>query len=230
MTPGSQQIFKTRSVFDERSAQWESNYAPGGRMSSRVGRFVEELRSLVPAPACILDFGCGTGQIAQALAAEGWKVLGCDISRGMLERAPRSGSANWVQVDAQTAPALPFADASFDAVIASSVYEYVAAPADSFRELARILRPGGWILFSVPDLRHPVIWKEALQRLVVSLWPFGWLVARTRWRMSADSLRLSINRRSLAWWQAILAGTGFAARPPGRCQNPLALIVAQKKT
>ena len=55
---------------------------------------------------------------------------------------------------------LPFASASFDAVVAASVLEYVGSPAAVLGECARVLRPGGVMLCTVPDLTHPVRWLE----------------------------------------------------------------------
>ena len=110
----------------------------------------------------MLDLGCGTGELARHLAAAGLRVTGCDISAEMLARLPRpipTGAVEWVPLDPgwQT---LPFESASFDAVVAASVLEYVDEPAAVLRECARVLRPGGVVLCTVPDLTHPVRWLE----------------------------------------------------------------------
>lgn len=225
----SRQTFETLAAFDEKSTQWDQNYAPDGRMSARIGRFVGELREHVPPPAQVLDFGCGTGQIARALAKAGWEVTGCDISKGMLDHAPKSG-VRWVELDAAAAPALPFADAAFEAVIASSVLEYLSDPAVSLLELARVIRPGGWILFTVPNLRHPLIWREELIRFGISLGPLWFILRRSRWRVPATCLRVSVNRHSFRWWQGLLVRSGFEPTPSGRCEGPLSLLAAQRTT
>ena len=225
----SRQTIETRAVFDEKSTKWDENYAPDGRMSARIGRFVEQLRKHVPPPAPVLDFGCGTGQIARALAKLGWEVTGCDISKGMLEHASKD-DVRWVELDAASAPALPFADAAFEAVIASSVLEYVSDPAASLLELARLIRPGGWILFTVPDLRHPLIWREELIRFGIRFAPLWSILRRSRWRVPAASLRVSINRHSLRWWQGLLVQSGFKPMPFRRRESPLALLAAQRRT
>ena len=50
-------------------------------------------------------------------------------------------------------------------MVASSVLEYVSSPAVVLAECARVLRPGGVMLCTVPDLTHPVRWLEGLARL-----------------------------------------------------------------
>ena len=94
-------------------------------------------------------------------------MTGCDISRQMLLRATRDrgGCAGWVQLEPEWRR-LPFASAAFDVVVTASVLEYVAEPAAALRECARVLRPGGVVLYTVPDLRHPIRWAEwCAQRL-----------------------------------------------------------------
>ncbi len=110
----------------------------------------------------MLDLGCGTGELARHLAASGLRVTGCDISANMLNQAAAAdaaGAAGWVPLQPGW-QALPFAPASFDAVVAASVLEYVGSPAAVLGECARVLRPGGVMLCTVPDLAHPVRWLE----------------------------------------------------------------------
>ena len=105
----------------------------------------------------MLDLGCGTGELARHLAGAGLRVTGCDISANMLGQAAAAdpaGAAEWIQLDPDWRT-LPFATASFDAVVAASVLEYVGSPAAVLRECARVLRPGGVLLCTVPDPRAP---------------------------------------------------------------------------
>ena len=112
------------------------------------------------------------------------RVTGCDISAEMLARAAAGdpgGAVEWVELDPRW-QRLPFESATFDAVVAASVLEYVDEPAAVLRECARVLRPGGIVLCTVPDLTHPVRWLEWLAGLAARLplaraaggrWP-GW--------------------------------------------------------
>jgi SAM-dependent methyltransferase len=87
----------------------------------------------------LLDVGGGTGNYAAALRDDGWKPVVCDRSPDMLARAAAKGLET-VEADAQQ---LPFADASFDAVICVSMLHHVDDRSRALTEQRRVLRPGG---------------------------------------------------------------------------------------
>src|ERR1700757_5038637 len=99
----------------------------------------------------ILDAGCGTGSILKQLGNAA-KNVGVDLSPEAVSFCRRRGLNNVHQADIC---ALPFANASFDAVICSSVlyHQWVKDPAVAVRELHRVLRPEGLLLLNVPALR-----------------------------------------------------------------------------
>lgn len=89
----------------------------------------------------VLDACCGTGDLALACLRAGGHVTGLDFSPRMLERARiKAPSIRWVQGDLL---ALPFADESFDAATVGFGVRNVADLDAAFRELRRVLRPGG---------------------------------------------------------------------------------------
>lgn len=89
----------------------------------------------------VLDACCGTGDLALACARAGGRVTGLDFSERMLERARRKGpELEWVQGDLL---ALPFEDGAFDAVTVGFGVRNVEDVARAFRELRRVLEPGG---------------------------------------------------------------------------------------
>lgn len=87
----------------------------------------------------LLDIGGGTGNYAQALAAEGWRALVVDRSPQMLLHAQAKNLAT-THADATE---LPFADESFDAVMLVSMIHHVDEPERALAEARRVLRPGG---------------------------------------------------------------------------------------
>jgi demethylmenaquinone methyltransferase/2-methoxy-6-polyprenyl-1,4-benzoquinol methylase len=89
----------------------------------------------------VLDACCGTGDLALACARMGGRVTGLDFSERMLERArQKAPEIEWVHGDLL---ALPFAEAAFDAATVGFGVRNVADLEAGFRELRRVLRPGG---------------------------------------------------------------------------------------
>jgi 2-polyprenyl-6-hydroxyphenyl methylase/3-demethylubiquinone-9 3-methyltransferase len=88
----------------------------------------------------VLDLGCGQGRFGRQLAARGARVVGLDPSSAMLRRGP-SGLPRVLG----SARRLPFAEGSFDAVVAIEVFEHVPAALlpRALDEARRVLRPGG---------------------------------------------------------------------------------------
>jgi 2-polyprenyl-6-hydroxyphenyl methylase / 3-demethylubiquinone-9 3-methyltransferase len=121
----------------------------------------------------VLDAGCGGGLVARELAAAGAEVVGVDRSLGSLgvarravgrrgpdpEGVPRSmGSFRPAQGRLER---LPFADGSFDAVVAADVLEHLPDLPAAVAELARVLAPGGSFLFDTVN-RTPWSWFTAV--------------------------------------------------------------------
>ncbi|MGW3343969.1 class I SAM-dependent methyltransferase [Nonomuraea rubra] len=106
----------------------------------------------------VLEIGCGAAQCARWLAGQGARVAAFDISHRQLRHSQRLDLDTGVRVPVVQADAevLPFAGGAFD--VACSAYgalPFVADPAAVFREVRRVLRPGGLFVFSVS---HPIRW------------------------------------------------------------------------
>lgn len=100
----------------------------------------------------ILDVGCGDGQISRMMAASGAQVFGVDPTWNQIRVArERGGGASYARA---TADELPFATASFDAVVACLVFEHIDAVDEAIAEVARVVRPGGRFCFF---LNHPLL-------------------------------------------------------------------------
>jgi len=209
-------------LFEAKAVTWPAKYAPDGPLADRLASLSAAVSRYAQAGDRVLDLGCGTGELTRALATAGLRVAGCDISRQMLLRAPREcgGCAGWVQL----APGwrrLPFASSAFDMVVAASVLEYVAEPAAVLRECARMLRPGGVVLYTVPDLRHPVRWAEGCaQRLARVMGGLPVDGRQSRWNGYHAYLRASSQRHRFRWW---LAASRLAGLRPVPCQADAAL-------
>jgi SAM-dependent methyltransferase len=133
------------------------------------------VRALAQAPpARILDVGCGTGRLAHRLAREyaDARVVGCDFSRGMLRQArARSASLALAHGDAER---LPFADASFDAVVSTEAFHWFPDPDAALAAFHRVLAPGGRLLLACVNPSFELLSRASR---VVSRWagePLRW--------------------------------------------------------
>jgi len=125
-----------------------------------------------------LDAGCGSGRLTRMLAARGCEVIGVDASPAMvrvaadLGRTTVGGQSQTEFRLVDTIEELDWPDASLDGVLCSSVMEYLDAPEQSLLEFARVLRPGGLLLVSVPN-RASLVRRvqKVCYRLTCGSWP-----------------------------------------------------------
>ncbi|EFC86156.1 class I SAM-dependent methyltransferase [Parafrankia sp. EUN1f] len=114
----------------------------------------------VPGKALVLDLGCGAGRHSFEALRQGARVIALDYSADEVagvnamfgamaaeDQVPPGGQAAAVRGDALS---LPFADGTFDRIIAAEVLEHLPADAGAIAELARVLRPGGLAAVTVP--------------------------------------------------------------------------------
>jgi SAM-dependent methyltransferase len=111
-------------------------------------------RVVAAAPGRVLEVAAGTGVVTRAmreLLPASTTIVATDLNPAMLETAKEVGTAGdveWRQADAM---ALPFADASFDAVVCQFGAMFFPDKAKAYAEVRRVLRPGGTFFFNVWD-------------------------------------------------------------------------------
>ena len=162
-----------------------------------------------PEGAHVLDVAAGPGNVAVELVRQGAEhVTALDLSYNMLHEGARQGHVgiSWVNGDAL---ALPFPDASFDAVTISFGLRNVPDPEAVLAEFARVTRPGGRVVvceFADPTWRP---FREVYRRYLVGALP---RIARvvsssaSAYQYLADSILAWPDRRTLAGW---MRGAGF---------------------
>jgi SAM-dependent methyltransferase len=224
---GTVHVDRVRALFDAKAACWPAKYGPGGRLAGRLSQLARVVGELAPPGGELLDLGCGSGELARHLAASGYRVTGCDIAPTMLSQAAKADvrcAVRWVRLE-PCWQALPFADGSLDAVVSASVLEYVPDPGAVLAECARVLRPGGVLVCTVPDVTHPVRWLEWPLRLAAST-PLA-ATAPRRARQYLEYLRASRQRRRAGWWRAAARRAGLEPLQAVNAQPraPLRLLV-----
>lgn len=112
---------------------------------------------LAGGPHLILEIGPGEGWLARRLLGLGHRVVTIDLSRKWLARLPSAGHPALLRSQGN-ALELPFADATFDRVVAAEVLEHLPGPLVAAREARRVLKPGGRFVATVPwrEVLHPV--------------------------------------------------------------------------
>lgn len=139
---------------------WEQRYRKRS-FKARQAVVVECLEARDLTGRIWLDAGCGTGTLSRWLAERGCKVLGVDAAAEMIEtaeqlaqQADKSDDLKFERVE--TIARLPLENNSRDGILCSSVLEYVSDVDACLKEFARVLRPGGLLLVSVPN-RHSIV-------------------------------------------------------------------------
>jgi 2-polyprenyl-6-hydroxyphenyl methylase / 3-demethylubiquinone-9 3-methyltransferase len=147
------------TIYDTVADQWWSDDI----------RWVRTLKNLVPGRLAwfdaridwpgkaVLDLGCAGGFMAEALAQRGADVTGIDPAEGAINAARAHGRKAGLRIgyDVGAGEALPYADATFDAVVCVDVLEHVADLTMVLAQVARVLRPGGLFLFDTIN-RNPL--------------------------------------------------------------------------
>jgi ubiquinone/menaquinone biosynthesis C-methylase UbiE len=206
---------EVRRLFDLKAPTWGAKYRAQGALAKRSRRFAGAVAEHNPPPADLLDYGCGSGDIARALEGVGYSVTGCDISPVMIRMARKvdgesPATISWIELDA-TETRLPFADRSFDVIIASSVLEYVSRPLTTLRQLRRVVKDDGFLFCTVPNVTHGVRRLEGILRYAATR-PAERITERFSKRLSnyMSYLRLSRNRLPVAEWKRLAREAGFA--------------------
>lgn len=171
---------------------------PGWRPATEV--YADLVRAQLRPESRLLDLGCGRGGLVEQLEHPLSQGVGVDPDRASLRehRLPLPRAQAFSQ-------RLPFADGAFDLIYASWLLEHLSRPEEDFREIARVLRPGGAFVFITPNGQHPLsLFNRLLGRLGRVQ---GWLVRGFYGRAAADAFPTFYRANSKRDLERLAAGS-----------------------
>jgi malonyl-CoA O-methyltransferase len=155
--PPTAEVLPTRRGYDLWAEVYDTEDNPLVLLEERhIAPLLGDVRGLV-----VADIGCGTGRHALRLAAAGARVTAVDFSPVMLERARAKPDAEAITFLCQDLAApLPLETGAFDRVLCCLVADHIGDLGSFFRELRRLCRPDGFVVFSVV---HPAMLLRGVQ-------------------------------------------------------------------
>jgi ubiquinone/menaquinone biosynthesis C-methylase UbiE len=117
------------------------------------GRYVL-IRELVPRDGRVLDYGCGWGGFSKMLEEQGNPVVGIDLDDNEIDIC-RLVWGESERLSFKRAAITELDDASFDCVVSNEVIEHVHNAGTYLAEINRVLRPGGLLVISLPNVMTP---------------------------------------------------------------------------
>jgi ubiquinone/menaquinone biosynthesis C-methylase UbiE len=149
-----------KEFFDSVASEWDHMRATF--YNAGVIDALAEHTALRPTTTTLVDVGTGTGFVAAGLASRARRVCGVDHSPAMLTVARENLDA--LEIDNVTLVEgalddLPLADNSVDAAVANMVLHHAPEPTAMLTEMARVVRPGGWVAIT-DEIEHPYEWMR----------------------------------------------------------------------
>jgi SAM-dependent methyltransferase len=198
-----------------------------------IGELVKENRGFLK----ILDFGCGAGRLVGDLRALGHETYGCDTWSTFSLNAPADERLREIT---QKPYRIPFDAQAFDFVVSTSVFEHAQNKEECFREIHRVLKPGGyaihllpgkWYLPTEPHIYVPLVnwfWPR-VPRWWLGLWAFlgvrNEFQKEMTWRHVRDS-NYAYCEKGLSYWST-RRYREVSDRIFGRYFYPMELFVSQ---
>ena len=146
MKKEEKEVIKKYSMSAEAYHNWRTKENPQGWFYNELLEMPSTLSLLGKFKGKkVLDFGCGTGTYAKLLTKKGAKVKGFDISKEMLEIAKKENPT--LDLRLSSGYKIPFKE-KFDIVLASLVVHYLRDWDKMFKEVSRVLKKGGYFIFS----------------------------------------------------------------------------------
>jgi methionine biosynthesis protein MetW len=122
------------------------------------------MKNIVGSGRCVVDLGCGSGELLDSLAGRFEQRIGLDVSTQRRKQLAGGGLDGWRFQEADLNAPFPLADESADVVTANQVIEHIIDPVQFASEIHRVLREGGRCVITTPNIRY----LKYIVRLLVS--------------------------------------------------------------
>ena len=176
--------------FDRYAETWNSYYTNAGSQAqaydylNRQRQVLAYAKQYIPKNAKVLEFGCGAGHTAVALAQRGYKLTCLDVSEQMIAATRENFARQFLKanfhVGELSADALD-QHGPYDAIIGMGVMEYIEDHGATFSRINELLAPNGLCLLSFPNAYSPIRrLEDGLKRLIAL--PIGLLTGSRRFR------------------------------------------------
>lgn len=214
----------TRKIYDIHSRFYDATF--GRLVRRRIARAIEHMN--IGGEETVLDLGIGTGVSLNYYPQDRGRIVGVDLSAGMLREARRKiaeqGRTN-AQVFQANALELPFADDTFDHVFVSHVISVVSDPYQLVREAQRVAKPNARIVivnhFQSPNRLIAMV-EKWLCPLCTKL---GWrsdLALQDLIRETGVEIDYRYQVASIDLWETVvISNNKSAVRPKARTSTPL---------
>ncbi|HLP95279.1 MAG TPA: methyltransferase domain-containing protein [Saprospiraceae bacterium] len=149
-----------------------------------------------------LNLGTGEGDYDRMVAAHCQELIGCDVNEEDLAHAQRLNTdVSNLRYEVNNALDLSYPDQSFDLIVTCEVIEHVGEPEQMVREMARVLKPGGYALMTFPSREFPVTY-DPINRIYQTLFRKSgqkeWAISQGAYAFGHDYLIGSKDFRSWA--------------------------------
>lgn len=150
----ARELEHARKILHNPEFYWNSSTSAGYKGSMRRAEWVSKAAGL-DAGVRILEVGCGTGFFSEIFLRTGAELHAIDISPDLLAKA-KSRCLQGADFRVADIEALPYPDNHFDAAVGIRVLHHLDMDA-AFKEIVRVLKPGGTIAFCEPNMLNPQI-------------------------------------------------------------------------
>ena len=150
-------------AYDGLSEEYEAEVNRYGWLGPRLA--AEKAATLIDPSSMVLDAGAGSGLVGLELARLGFETIdGIDISKVQLELAEFKAVYRRL-FQARLGEHLPIPSDAYDAMVSVGTFTFGHAPASSFDEIVRVVRSGGYLVFTLPAEGDPEGYRQKYDQL-----------------------------------------------------------------